>query len=65
LGLYNEAIEMYDKIIEIDLNYTDSAINNKGLALHDLGLYNEAIEMYDKVIEMNNNDTYALFDAFR
>ena len=52
LGKYNEAIEYYDKALEIDPENAE-ALNNKGVALDDLGKYNEAIEYYDKVLEID------------
>jgi tetratricopeptide (TPR) repeat protein len=36
LGKYNEAIQAYDRVIQIDSNYTD-AWNEKGLSLKKLG----------------------------
>jgi tetratricopeptide (TPR) repeat protein len=59
LGQYDEAIELYDKVIGIDPNYT-GAINNKGIVLSDLGRYDEAIELYDKVIGIDPNYTGAI-----
>jgi tetratricopeptide (TPR) repeat protein len=53
-GRNNEAIECYDKAIEIDPNYT-SAWNGKGLVLKRLKKYDEALKCYDKAIEINPN----------
>ena len=47
LGRYEEAIECYDKAIELDPDYAD-AWKHKGDALYELGRYEEAIECYDK-----------------
>ena len=57
-GKYDEAIECYDKAIEID---PDSSVvwNNKGLALNALGKYEEAIACYDRVIEIDPQDADA------
>ncbi len=55
LGKYNEAIECYDKSIEIDSN-NPVVWNNKGLALNLLGKYNEAIASYDNSIKIDPND---------
>src|SRR5690348_194625 len=49
---YDEAIECYDKALEIDPKDAD-ALNNKGLALNKLGKYKEAIEYYDKASEID------------
>jgi len=57
-GKYNEAIECYDKAIEID-PYHKEAWNGKGGALLALGKYNEAIECFDKVITIDPNLAYA------
>ena len=54
LGKYDEAIQCYDKAIEIDANYAD-AWNNKGNALDNLGKYDEAIQCYDSAIEIDAN----------
>jgi Flp pilus assembly protein TadD len=59
LGRYNEAIECYDKAIEIDPNYV-FALSGKGWALADSEKYNEAIECYDKAIEIDPNYVFAL-----
>jgi len=58
LGKYDEAIECYDKAIEIDPN--NSVVwNNKGLALNSLGKYDEAITSYDMAIKIDPNDADA------
>jgi tetratricopeptide (TPR) repeat protein len=38
------------------------ALNNKGLALHDLGKYNESIGYYDKVLAIDPNYVKVLFN---
>ena len=58
---YNDAIQLYDKVLEI--NSTDTyidALNYKGIALSSLGRYDEAIQYFDKVLEVNPNDINAL-----
>jgi tetratricopeptide (TPR) repeat protein len=52
LGKFPEAIECYDKSLEINPRY-DLAWNNKGLALADLGNLPEAIGCYDRALEIN------------
>ncbi len=52
LKQYREAIQDYDKVIE--LNPEDAeAYNNRGIAKADLKQYQEAIQDYDKAIELN------------
>ncbi|MCF8233300.1 MAG: tetratricopeptide repeat protein [Bacteroidales bacterium] len=50
-GEYEEAIEIYDKALEMDSLYTQ-AIFNKGIAFHYLGRWNEACELAGKAREM-------------
>jgi tetratricopeptide (TPR) repeat protein len=52
LGKYDEAIEYYDKAMEIDPKYV-LVLNNIGSVLDKLGKYNEAIEYYDKAMEID------------
>ncbi len=51
-GKYDEAIECYDKVIEIN-SEDEKAWYNKGLALKEQGKCDEAIECYNKAIEIN------------
>jgi tetratricopeptide (TPR) repeat protein len=61
-GKYDEAIQAYDKAIEIDPQNAD-AWDNKGTTLHKLGKYDEAIQAYDKAIELDYlEDTYAWYN---
>ena len=48
LGKHNEAIDCYDKVLEIDPNSV-YAWNGKANALNGLGEYTEAIKFYDKL----------------
>ena len=52
LGNYRQAIEDYDKVIEIKPGYIE-AYMNRGIAYNDLGNYRQAIEDYGRVIEIN------------
>ena len=51
---YDEAIERFEKAIEIDKNYAD-AYNYRGLAYRRKGEYDEAIKDYNKAIEIDEN----------
>jgi len=55
LKRYEEAIECYDKAIELNPNNPDYW-NIKGNALMKLKRYEEAFECYDKAIELNPNN---------
>jgi len=61
LGRHDEALEMFDKAIEINPQF-DKAYYNKGLALGNLGRCEEAIEMFDKTIEINPQDAKAYYN---
>lgn len=52
LGKYDEAIQAFNKAIEINPQY-EAAWYLKGAALNGLGMYNDAIQAYDNVIEIN------------
>ena len=56
---YKEAIQCYDKSLEIEPNDA-TTLNNKGLALRNLGRYEEAIQCYDKSLEIRPNDATTL-----
>jgi tetratricopeptide (TPR) repeat protein len=60
LERYEEALEAFDKVIELEPNHID-AWNNKGAALHDLGKHEEAIKYFDKVIELSNDEEPFVF----
>jgi tetratricopeptide (TPR) repeat protein len=52
LGNYRQAIEDYDRAIEINPDFLD-AHNNRGDAYIGLGNYRQAIEDYNRAIEIN------------
>jgi len=57
-GQRDEAIDMYDKAIELDPK-DGGAYNNKWVSLNKLGKYDEAIDMYDNAIELDPNNSAA------
>ena len=61
LGRNDEAIQYYNKALQIDPNQT-LALNSKGEALYMLDKYDEAIQHYDKALQIDTNDTDALFN---
>jgi tetratricopeptide (TPR) repeat protein len=50
-GKYDEAVQAYNKAIEIYPEYKE-AWYNKGIALTDQGKYDEAVQAFDKAIEI-------------
>ena len=58
LGKYDEAIQAYEKAIEINPQYA-LAWNGKGVALSVQGKYDEAITAFDRAIEINPQDASA------
>ena len=60
LGYFGEAIEAFNKAIEIKPDYAE-AWCNKGVALGGLERYEEAIEAYNKAIEINPDFAEAWF----
>ena len=57
-GKYKEAIDYYDRAIELNLNNA-GAYNNRGVAKKELRQYQEAIVDYNKAIELNPNNKEA------
>jgi tetratricopeptide (TPR) repeat protein len=51
---YKEAIDCYDKVLDIDPNNV-VALNNKGVSLNGLAKYGEAITCFDKVLVIDPN----------
>jgi len=58
---YEEAISIFDEIIEKDPSYI-YAYSNKGLVLENLERYDEALESFDKVLEIDPNYVIALYN---
>ena len=56
---YDEAIQYFDKVLEIDPKNVD-ALNNKGVSLGNLHKYDEAIQYFDKVLEIDPKNVEAL-----
>jgi tetratricopeptide (TPR) repeat protein len=59
LGQYSNAIDAFNKSIEIDPQFKE-AWNNKGESLKSQGNYDEAIKAFDKAIEIDPNYTNAI-----
>lgn len=57
-GLYNDAIDNFNKAIELNHSY-DEAWYNKGLALIDLENYDEAIKAFNEDIRLNPDNADA------
>ncbi len=52
LGKYDEAIQVFDKILTLD-NENVGGLYNKGVALDRLGRHTEAIEYRQKALEID------------
>ena len=59
LDEYDQAIECYDKILQIDEHYFE-AVLNKAFTLNRLGRYSEAIDWYTKALKIHPNHVSAL-----
>ena len=59
LERYGEAIEYFDRALEIEPNYHYS-FTNKGVSLYYIGLYEESIQYYDRTLEIEPYDDFAL-----
>ena len=57
-GLYDKAIEDYNKAIELAPNHVN-AYNNRGRLYYFKGLYDKSLNDFKKSIELNPQDTYA------
>ncbi len=56
-----EAIEYYDRALELSLEYAD-AYSNKGFACEELGRLDEAISYYNKSLEINPKDARTYYN---
>ena len=61
VGQYKEAIEDYDKAIELNQN-NKNIYSNRGNCKYDIQQYKEAIKDYDKAIELNPNNEKAYYN---
>ena len=61
LGRFNEAVEAYDRVIELNAQNADVYVN-KGAALYKAGKNEEALAAYDKAIEFNPEDVDIYID---
>ena len=61
LERYDEALECFDKVIEMKTNY-GWAYYCRWIALTELKRYGEALECVDRIIEMDPDDTGMFFD---
>jgi tetratricopeptide (TPR) repeat protein len=66
LGKYDEAVQAYDKAIELDPKYAKAWVN-KGLVLRMNGKYEKALQMFNMATKLDpqyasgwNNKGYAL-----
>ncbi len=60
-GMYSEAIQCYDKALEINPVMAD-VWNNKGLALARIAKYEEAVTCYDKAIDLRPDDEEVIYN---
>ena len=59
LGKFEDAIQNYDKAIELDSNVNSACYYNRGTAYFSLGKFEDAIQDYNKAIDLNpNNASY-------
>ena len=55
LGKYEDAIKDFDKVLEIDPEYSNGYYN-RGLSLNNLEKYEEAIKDFDIAIKLDPED---------
>lgn len=58
-GKYQNAIEIFDKVLEIEPTHAYARMH-KGTSFVKLGKYQEAIKLFNKELESNPKNTYAL-----
>lgn len=61
ISKYKNAIDYYDKVLEIDHDNIKALIN-KGNSLTSIGKYKEAIGCYDKTLEIEPENIKADFN---
>ena len=64
LGRHEEAIQCYDKALELDPK-ASWAWSNKGWSLGELGRHEEAIQCCDKALELDPKDSVAWINKGR
>ena len=64
LGRHEEALESFDRAIELDPNDALAWLS-RGAALGNLGRHQEALESFDKAIELDPNNALAWFNRGR
>ena len=60
-GKYEEAITLYDRVLEIDPGNV-LTLNSNALALVGFGKYEEAITLYDRVLEIDPGNVDTLYN---
>ena len=60
LGRFEEALESFDREMELDPVNTEAVHSNRGYSLQALGRYREAIDAFDEVLRINPNHVKAL-----
>lgn len=58
-GMYEKALEYYDRALEINQNSSD-AWNNKGVALYRLDRVDEALQCYSRALEIDPSNLDAM-----
>lgn len=57
--MFQEALESYDNVLELDPK-SINALNNKGGILRKLGKYYDALKCCNKALEIDPNDAHIL-----
>lgn len=58
LGLYEKAVDWYDRSLQLDPNNINS-LHNKGYTLNEMNNYEEAIPLFDKVLTLDADFAFA------